>query len=257
MIVSQKNSLCYFTFSKFVPFSGIRHGIFSRIGGFSQIPFHSLNAGLSVGDSPDVVMQNRTAISEHMGGAELVFLHQTHDTHVVIFDKNEPVVPSSKTLPPISGDAMVSNVPGKTLAIQVADCQAVQLFDPVKKVIANVHSGWRGSIQNIVGKCVENMKTHFNCRPEEIIAGVSPSLGPCCSEFIHYKTEIPEHFWPYKDPRHHFNFWRITSDQLKDSGLPPENIELSNLCTKCNDHLFFSYRQTKQTGRFVSAIGLK
>jgi len=166
-------------------------------------------------------------------------------------------VSSSNNPPPISGDAMVSNVPGKTLAIQVADCQAVQLFDPVQKVIANVHSGWRGSIQNIVGKCVETMKTHFNCLPEDIIAGVSPSLGPCCSEFIYYKTEIPEHFWPYKDRRHHFNFWRITSDQLKDSGLPPENIELSNLCTKCNDHLFFSYRQAKQTGRFVSAIGLK
>ncbi|MDO9264113.1 MAG: laccase domain-containing protein, partial [Desulfosalsimonadaceae bacterium] len=86
---------------------------------------------------------------------------------------------------------------------------------------------------------------------------VSPSLGPCCSEFVHYRTEIPEPFWRYKDRRDHFNFWAITRDQLADCGIQRQNIELSNLCTKCNDHVFFSYRQAKQTGRFVSAIGLK
>lgn len=257
MILNTRKGLHLFTFSKFVPFTGIRHGVFTRTGGFSPPPFHSLNAGLAVGDDARFTMQNRAAIAECLGVAELVYLHQTHETNVIVLDKNAGETPSPDNLPPFSGDAMVSNIPGKTLAIQVADCQAVMLFDPEKQVVANVHSGWRGSIQNIAGKCVDVMKTRFGCRPADIIAGISPSLGPCCSEFVHYKTEIPEPFRRYKDRRDHFNFWAVTHDQLAESGIQPQNIELSNLCTKCNDHLFFSYRQTKQTGRFVSAIGLK
>jgi YfiH family protein len=257
MILNTRNLLHSFTFSKFIPFTEIRHGVFARTGGFSPPPFHSLNAGLSVGDDPNAVMQNRTAIAEYLDGTELVFLNQTHETSVIVFDKNAADSPTLKHQPPFSGDAMVSNIPGRTLAIQVADCQAVMLFDPEKQVVANVHSGWRGSVRNITGKCVEVMKTRFGCRPADIIAGVSPSLGPCCCEFIHYRTEIPKSFWRYKDRQDHFNFWAVTRDQLADCGILPKNIELSNLCTKCNDHLFFSYRQAKQTGRFVSAIGLK
>ena len=257
MILSTQNNLHLFTFSKFIPFTEIRHGVFTRTGGFSPPPFHSLNAGLAVGDDTSSTLRNRAAIAECMDGSELVFLKQTHETSVVVFDKNAGEAPSPKNRPPFSGDAMVSNVPGKTLAIQIADCQAVALFDPEKQVIANVHSGWRGSIRNISGKCVEVMKTRFGCRPADIIAGISPSLGPCCSEFVHYRAEIPESFWRYKNNRDHFNFWAVTRDQLTDCGLPPQNIELSDLCTKCNDHLFFSYRQAKRTGRFVSVIGLK
>jgi len=257
MILNNRNSLRFFTFSNLAPFDHIRHGVFTRTGGFSAPPQNSLNIGLGVGDNPEMVMKNRAAITESMNGAELFFLNQTHETSVIVFDRNKPEFPVSENLPTISGDAMISNVPGKTLAIQVADCQGVMLYDPKQKVVANVHSGWRGSIQNITGKCVETMQSRFGCRPADIIAGVSPSLGPCCSEFVHYKTEIPKPFWPYKDRRDHFNFWAVTRDQLINCGLTPENIELSNLCTKCNVHLFFSYRQAKQTGRFVSVIGLK
>ena len=133
MIFNTRNNLYYLTFSKFIPFTEIRHGIFSRIGGFSQFPFNSLNVGLSVGDVPDIVLKNRAAIAEHMGNTEPVFLHQTHETQVFVFDKNTEDALSPVNSPPVSGDAMVSNVPGKTLSIQVADCQAVLLFDPEKK----------------------------------------------------------------------------------------------------------------------------
>jgi YfiH family protein len=257
MILNKHNGLQFFTFSHLETFDHIRHGVFTRTGGFSALPQNSLNIGINVGDDPELVMQNRAAITESMGGPELVFLNQTHETGVIVFDQNSQEIPLSENQPPFAGDAMITNIPGKTLAIQVADCQAVMLYDPEQKVIANVHSGWRGSIWNITGKCVETMKAHFGCRPADIIAGVGPSLGPCCSEFVHYKQEIPKSFWRYKDQRDHFNFWAVTRDQLVGCGLAPENIELSYLCTKCNVHLFFSYRQANQTGRFVSVIGLK
>lgn len=257
MILNKHNGLQFFTFSHLETFDHIRHGVFTRTGGFSAPPQNSLNIGLNVGDDPEMVMQNRAAITKSLGGPEPVFLNQTHETGVIVFDQNKQELPLSENQTPFAGDAMITNIPGKTLAIQVADCQAVMLYDPEQKVIANVHSGWRGSIQNITGKCVETMKARFGCRSADIIAGVSPSLGPCCGEFVHYKQEIPKPFWRYKDQRAHFNFWAATRDQLVGCGLAPENIELSNLCTKCNVHLFFSYRQAKQTGRFVSVIGLK
>jgi len=256
MILNNRNGLQFFTFANLSTFDHIWHGVFTRTGGFSTLPQNSLNVGLGVGDDPDMVMQNRAAIAESLGGPEPVFLNQIHETSVIIFDQNRQEAPLSENQPTLSGDAMISNIPGITLAIQVADCQAVMLYDPKKKVIANVHSGWRGSIRNITGKCVEIMKARFGSRPADIIAGISPSLGPCCSEFIHYKREIPEPFWRYKNQRNHVNFWAVTRDQLVGCGLAHKNIELSNLCTKCNVHLFFSYRQAKQTGRFVSVIGL-
>ena len=101
------------------------------------------------------------------------------------------------------------------------------------------------------------MQANFGCDPQHLVAAVSPSLGPCCSEFKNYQIEIPEKYWQYKDKYDHFNLWAMSTDQLLAAGLQPKNIELSNICTKCNDHLFFSYRKAHQTGRFVSVIGLK
>lgn len=255
MILTTRGSFYFFSFSAFARYTGILHGVFTRDGGYSAPPFHSLNVGIAVGDEPDTVAQNRKTVAECLGNADLVFLRQTHGNDVVIFDKDATDASRPEDPPPCA-DAMISNIPGKMLAIQVADCQAVMLYDPVQQVVANVHSGWRGSIQNIAGKCLDMMKSRFGCRPADIIAGVAPSLGPCCSEFIHYKAEIPETFWRYKDRRRHFDFWSVTRDQLAAEGLLPENIELSNLCTRCNDHLFYSYRKTNQTGRFVSIIGI-
>jgi YfiH family protein len=160
----------------------------------------------------------------------------------------------SNTAP--SADALISAAPGKTLAIQTADCQAVLLYDPVRKAVANIHSGWRGSIQNIVGLTVQAMIKRFGSDPKDIVAGIGPSLGPCCAEFIHYRTEIPKEFWPYKNASDYFDFWKLSHDQLTDAGVPGGHILTSNLCTRCRTGLFFSYRKEKTTGRFAAVIGI-
>ncbi len=257
MILKNKNALHFFAFSTLEAFDEISHGVFTRTNGFSKGEYKSLNTGLSVGDHPSMVERNRQVIARCMDTQQLVFLKQIHKTGILILKKSDDNR-SPKTHPsPFSGDAMVTDIPGKTIAVQLADCQGVLMYDPVKKVAANVHSGWRGSIANILGKCVASMTTEFGCRPEDIIAGISPSLGPCCSEFIHFRQEIPEAYWRYKNRSDHFNFWRISRRQLLNAGLLTQHIELPDICTKCNSHLFFSYRKKNQTGRFVSVIGLK
>ena len=263
MILKYKNGLNFFIFSKLATFPEIRHGIFTRTWCDGRKPCNNLNVGLNAGDDEKRVKQNRARIAGCMGGSDLVFANQVHGTNILIFDKNKPRStpqpddPSQPGNPALTGDAMVTNIQGKFIAIQQADCQAILIYDPRKKVIANVHAGWRGNIKNIIGKCLESMQNNFNCDPQQMVAAISPSLGPCCSEFKNYKTEIDKKYWQYKNKYDHFNLWAMTTDQLLDVGLQRKNIELSNICTKCNDHMFFSYRKTNQTGRFVSVIGLK
>ncbi len=136
------------------------------------------------------------------------------------------------------------------------------VYDPAKKVIANIHSGWRGSINNIIEKTILTMNTRFDCNPKDMIAGIGPSLGPCCGEFLNYRTEIPEKYHKYMTGSCMFDFWAMSTDQLVEAGLKLENIESSGLCTRCQDELFYSYRramagsptENKSTGRMATVI---
>jgi YfiH family protein len=138
----------------------------------------------------------------------------------------------------------------------MADCQCILLYDPEKKVIANIHSGWKGSIRNIIGITIDKMIDVFACNPCNINAGISPSLGLCCAEFINYEREIPIDLWKYKNEISHFDFWSLSYDQLISAGLLAENIYISKICTKCNSKIFYSYRRSQRTGRFAGFIGL-
>ena len=250
----QKNNLVYLTYKNLDHFPEVVHGIFTRLEGWSRGAFASLNIGKNGGDSDFAVHQNRNAIAECLNAKALYFLSQVHGTDITVIEETTVQNGSTACFP--ESDGVISKSPGNMLVIQVADCQSVMLFDPVNRAVANIHSGWRGSINNIVGKCVDTMKTRFGSAPESLIAGIGPSLGPCCAEFVHYESEIPESFWKYRDSQNRFNFWQASHDQLKDRGVLPANIETSNICTKCNPHLFFSYRHAKTTGRFASVIGL-
>ncbi len=244
------------------------HGIFSRLGGYSKKPFNSLNVGMSVGDEKSGVVKNRHIIIETLGGGVPVFINQVHGRKFVVLKKSSGRVKDfnalSKERLPFScslshcpsADGIITDIPGYLLFIQVADCQPVMLYDPVNKVIGNIHSGWKGSLKNIVGKGIDIMRREFHSEPEYILAGIGPSLGPCCGEFINYKTEIPEKFWIYKRGENYFDFWQMTIDQLLEKGVRLENIELSRICTRCSHESFFSYRYEKITGRFACVIGM-
>ena len=258
MIHREKNGLSFYQFSHLAACTGIGHGIFTRRGGSSLPPFDSLNVSRGIGDDGGRVEANRRVVGRCFGGAELVYARQVHGRQV-ISPAGHPGALQANPQPaqPLVGDAIVTDQPQKALVIQVADCQAVFLYEPVRQVVANVHCGWRGSIQNIIGRTVEAMVNQFGCRPANIMAGIGPSLGPCCAEFINYKTEIPQAFWGYKDSNHHFDFWSISGDQLTAAGIAADNVETSRICTRCGTDQFFSYRAENVTGRFAAVIGLK
>ncbi len=153
-------------------------------------------------------------------------------------------------------DGLITDITGIFLLIQQADCQAVLLFDPQKRVIANIHVGWRGSVIEIIAKTIETMETYYQTNPADLRAGISPSLGPCCAEFVNFRQELPKSFYKYQVRENYFDFPAISRDQLRSCGVKSANIELSNICTRC-DSGWFSYRRNKDTGRFCSVIGLQ
>lgn len=229
---------------------GLVHGVFSRLGGVSPPPWDTLNVGLGLGDEEAHVRENRTLIKKTMAMERLVSLRQVHGDQVLVLDAR-PAEDEE-----FAGyDALVSNISGVGLMIQQADCQAVLLHDANKAAIGILHAGWRGSAANIIGRTISSMQETFGCQPRDLRAAISPSLGPCCAEFVHYEVELPEAFWSFQAKPAHFDFWTISRAQLLAAGVLPDRIETAGICTKC-DANFFSYRRERQTGRFASVIGL-
>jgi len=260
----ESNNIKIYEFGHFKNLSSIVHGIFTRAGGTSTDVFNSLNIGINSGDDPKAVARNRDIIIKKMGMKSFVFLNQVHKDSIKILKKEELELSELElfgkkisNIETYTADSIVTDMKELALVIQVADCQSVMLYDHKKKVIANIHSGWRGSVKNIIGKTLDKMILKFGCRPENIMAGISPSLGPCCSEFINYKDEIPQDLWKYKSKNNEcFNFWKISLDQLLKKGVKKEHIENMEICTKCNTQKFYSFRGEKITGRFACVISM-
>lgn len=231
------------------------HGSVSRYGGVSCGPYASNNISFGVGDEESKVAQNRAAIKRRFGIEYLVSAHQVHGSRI------------HQVKPPVTGDfivdgadALITNVPGVGLMIGHADCQPVVIHDPVNRAVAAIHSGWRGSVVDIVGKTVAAMQEKFNSRPETLLTGIGPSLGPCCAEFVNYQEELPVTFQRHMVSDHHFDFWQITGEQLRRCGVREEAISCVGVCTRCCPD-YFSYRRAGAetagiTGRNATVIAV-
>ncbi|MBI9076011.1 MAG: peptidoglycan editing factor PgeF [Desulfatibacillum sp.] len=257
MLIPGKDSTRLLCFPALNRFEEIDHGVFTRHGGVSHGDLASLNVGAAVGDLPENVRENRIIMARAMNARRLAFVRQVHGKKIAVLDSSMDQGKDTLWQTGLEADAIVTNLPGVFCAVAVADCQPILLYDPENRVVGAVHSGWRGSLQNIAGAAVEAMGKVFGSDPGRIVAGIGPSLGPCCAEFVHYQREIPEEFWPYKDDKDHFDFWAITRDQLTAAGLAEKNISCAGICTKCLSGDFFSYRANRAAGRFAAVIGLK
>jgi YfiH family protein len=232
-----------------------RYGFFNRHGGTGTAPFNSMNVSYGVGDEKKTVSANRQRIGEIIPFSILLSAKQVHGDG--IYSLPEPVIGTRE----IEGvDALITDQQGIGLMIQQADCQAVLLFDPVQKVIAAVHCGWRGSVINILSKVVRRMKSQFGVAPENLLAAISPSLGPCCAEFVNYREELPVEFKPFMVQQDYFDFWQISKCQLTGVGVRESKIAVAGSCTCCSKD-YFSYRRSSRssngvTGRNCSVIGM-
>ncbi|MBN1102424.1 MAG: peptidoglycan editing factor PgeF [Deltaproteobacteria bacterium] len=232
---------------------GLVHAVFTRQGGVSDRPYHSLNTSYSTGDHPERVTQNIEIIREAMAARELVFMNQAHGKSILVLSRCSP---SPKAGPDRRADAMITDRPHTALMVKQADCQGVILYEPSRRVVALVHCGWRGNTLNILGSVVARMESDFGCRAGRMLAAVGPSLGPCCGEFRSYRQIFPKSFTSFMVRESYFDLWRISRWQLLEAGLEEENIAVAGICTRCRTDLFFSYRAEGLTGRFATAVML-
>ena len=236
-------------------FSGGRCLFASRHGGVSGGLYDSLNAGLHVGDDVRLVIENRRRLKTCLRAERLLSARQTHGTN--IFSLTRPLEHDQEM---DDYDALITDQPGVALMVQHADCQAILLYDPKRHLIAAVHNGWRGSVAGLAALVVARLAADWHCRPEDLRAWISPSLGPCCGEFIDYRRYLPQQFQRFMPRENHVDFWRLTHWQLTTVGLRPAHIHLPSVCTRCNGD-YFSHRRTAAanlaaTGRNASLIML-
>jgi YfiH family protein len=247
------NEVPYLQFPEMSRSDQLVHAVFTRQGGVSKAPYDTLNVSYATGDKTDSVSNNLQIIKAAVGASKLVFTNQMHGKEILAL-RGE----GSKALgDPVEADALITDQPHVALMVKQADCQAVLLFDPIKDVVANVHCGWRGNVQNILGSVVGRMNAQFGCRPADLLAGIGPSLGPCCAEFVNYEQEFPERFRRFMIREEYFDLWEISRWQLLEAGLAEDHIEVANICSRCRTDMFFSYRAEGITGRFATVAMLK
>lgn len=185
----------------------------------------------------------------------LVIPQQTHSDNIALINH---AVTLDLTFP--NTDAVITNQPEIALVLNFADCVPVILYDEMKKVIATIHAGWRGTAAQITSKTVAKMIENFSCNPNNIIALIGPAIGKCCFEA---KKDVLEQLNNSFDSKHsevfsnnHADLKLINKFQLLDMGI--EKIELSEYCTSCQNELFFSYRKENgYTARHSAVIMLK
>lgn len=243
----------FFQFQGLSVYPELAHFVFTRHGGVSDSPFRTLNVSAGTGDRVKNVEANLSIIRKVTGATALASMNQVHGKRIAIFRDRDSL--DSRT--PVTADAMITNLAGTALLVKQADCQAVTLYDPINKVISNVHCGWRGNVQNLLGRVIASMKEEFGCDPSRIRAAIGPSLGPCCAEFVTYREIFPESFRAFMSRDSHFDLRAVSRFQLLEAGLQEDHIEAADCCTRCRTDLFYSYRGEGRTGRFATVVMLK
>jgi YfiH family protein len=219
----------------------LMHGMFTRHGGTSTGPYSSLNLAFCVGDDPFSVQSNIERVKNAFGISEIKYAHQSHGVGICQIDHQTPQNVENY-------DALMTNILQIGMMIKHADCQAAIFYDPIHHAVSNVHSGWRGSVQNIYAHTIQAMKRTYGSKPEDLLVCISPSLGPQAAEFIHYRKELPLAFWEYQVKPNYFDFWAISEMQLKACGILPHHIEIARMCTYSNASDFFSFRRKPMKG---------
>lgn len=267
----------------------LRHGFSSRKGGVSECyGGGSLNLGTTEEDTRENVQRNRELFFRDIGAVDgkgkpwpSVAMKQVHSS----------IVHTIKEVPehPLSGDGLITRVPGVVLTVRTADCIPVLIVDPVERAVGSFHAGWRGTLARIVEKGVGEMRRAFRSQPEKLLAAIGPGIHRCCyevseelkekfgSQFAYadglfedvfssdpVREKYPLLFMNMRAPGHgaphstmHLDLIEANRRQLLDAGVQAKNIWISDLCTSCRTDLLFSHRKEKgHTGRMVAALAI-
>ena len=248
--------LSVFKFESFKKYKDIVHFITTKEGWISG------SNPRFTGDSESDYSEFRKelAVSCDSESGQFVFPRQTHSDKIAVVTSENLINTVRDT------DALITNESGIFVCIQTADCVPILLFDPIQKVVAAVHAGWRGTVSKIVAKTVQQMSEKFGCQASDVIAGIGPSIhihayevGPEVVEAVQsHFINSPALLKPsLTEGKAYFDLWEANKISLIESGIQEENIEVMGLCSFEHADLFYSARRDGiDTGRMVSGIRL-
>jgi polyphenol oxidase len=225
----------------------------TRHGGVSKSPYNSLNLGKYVQDDPQSVFENQHRLCVALGFqiTQLASAHQVHDDKIMHVTSPEHFE---------GFDALMSNQKGILLAVGIADCTPILVFDAKNEAFAAIHAGWRGTVAQIVRKTLESMNAHFGTNAADCYAYIGACIDECSfevgdevaaefsSDFKRFDADKGKYFVDLK---------RANAAQLYDFGVPIKQVEISPFCTFRERETFFSHRaENGITGRGMAAIGI-
>ncbi len=239
-------------------------GFTTRHEGVSRAPYNSLNLGLNTLDAPSSVEGNRSLLARAFGTQvnRLLTVNQVHGTDILVIDAPNPDYGHFLRL---DCDGIITNQPGVMIGVGVADCVPILLLDPVQRVIAALHAGWKGTAQGICTKGIQSLMNIFGSQPSDILATIGPAIGSCC-----YEVDAPvrdafgcsDEEWnaitrPAGIDRWQLNLKEANRRRLVAQGIPESQVQVAGHCVSCSPELFFSYRRDGgETGRQLGFIML-
>lgn len=265
--IIKKDGLTYIQFPQLAACGAVKHIFSTRMGGVSNSIYGPMNLSFNRGDSRENVLENYKILCGAVGIDinKLVLTHQTHTANVRAVTEEDCGTGIFKE--PFSDvDGLITDRPGVALVTQYADCTPLVFCDPVRRVAATSHAGWRGTVQEIGAATVKKMIDEFGCRAENIIAGIGPCIGKCCYEvddpvisgfkkldYINI-SDIAEEKSGGK-----YMLDLVTANKLIliHAGIDPNNIDASDICTCCNSRELHSHRASPlKRGNLAAIIAL-
>ncbi len=245
---------------------GLDAYVTTRDGGVSGGSCAGLNLALHVGDDDDDVLANRVRVAGALGAGldDFVFCEQAHGPSVaVVTDAERGRGTRSRADAIPATDALVTAVPGIVLAVLVADCVPLVLFDPVRRVLACVHAGWRGTVRGVTTAALATMAA-LGTDPADVVAGIGPAVHPDRYQVDADVVEAARAAFgdraaqvvrPDGSGRWTFDLWRAAGLQLADAGVPDAQVHLAAVGTGPGSP-FFSHRFEGPCGRFAAIARL-
>ena len=249
--------------------SFITHAFTTRMGGVSTGDCTSMNLSFTRGDDEAAVRENYRRIAAALGtdAKQFVCSDQTHTTNVRRVTKADAgkgvVIPKDYT----DVDGLITNEPGIVLSTFYADCVPLYFVDPVHRAIGLSHSGWRGTVNKMGQVTIEAMKREFGSKPEELYCAIGPSICQDCYEISRDVAEefmkaFPEHvndiLIQKSEEKFQLDLWKANEIVMLESGVLPEHLAVTNICTCCNPTELFSHRASKgKRGNLAAFLMIK
>ena len=272
--------LKYLVFPELEKIDGFTHMFSTRLGGVSKGCYSECNLSYTRGDEKEDVDENFRRVSDAMGHGkkldDFVLTYQTHTTNIRVVTEDDRGKGPARERDYRDVDGLVTNIPRIILGTFHADCPPVYFIDPVNKAIGLAHSGWKGTKGKISAEVIKVMAKEYGTKAADLICAIGPSICGDCYEIgsdvaVEFTTAFSDEelygrneetkdvlfgsdeqaandrsvgpiLIQYPNDKYRLHLWNAIKLTLIQAGVQPENIAVTDICTRCNPDLLFSHR---------------